>query len=110
MLSKELISECSYFFYTRSELINSFIDTTHVYTNLELLKVDCIDESFIETYLKSALKEYKEKYCDKLNPEAVDSSEYYDHLSSREQWLYQELREYKNISILQSLSTLCNYF
>ena len=110
MLSKELISECSYFFYTRSELINSFIDTTHVYTNLELLKIDCIDESFIESYIKSDLKEYEEKYCNKLNPEAVDFSEYDDNLFSREQWLYEELGQYKNISILQSLSLLCNYF
>ena len=110
MINKELISECSYFFYTRSDLINSFFDTTHVYTNLELKKVDCIDESFIESYIKSDLKEYEEKYCNKLNLEAVDSSEYYDNLSSREQWLYQELGEYKNIFILQSLSTLCNYF
>lgn len=110
MLNKELISECSYFFYTRSDLINSFIDTTQVYTNLELKKVDCIDESFIESYIKSDLKENEEKYCNKFNPESVDYSEYYDNLSSREQWLYQELREYKNIFILQSLSTLCNYF
>ena len=110
MLNKELISECSNFFYTKSELISSFIKTIHVYTNLELKKVDCIDESFIESYIKSDLKEYEEQYCNKLNPEAVDSSEYYEILSSREQWLYEELVQYKNISILQSISLLCNYF
>lgn len=110
MFDDKLIYECSNFFYSRSDLINSFIESTSLYTNLELKKIDCIDDTFIESYIKTDLKEYEDIYCNKLNPETIDSSQYYDALNSREIWLYQELREYRNISVLQSLSTISNYF